>query len=267
MKLERIGDGSTGLEVEDGQIHVRLRGSRTPRSMPCADCSGVSLSMAPTIGAMGTALRYHVALLGREGHPDILIGDTPSLVEARNLWRHAADQLQRPAVMSMPNGMAMDRGTADAPPAGIAVSNEGGRPRITIRRGKLEYAFVATLATGLAVILVFGVPSADNAFFMVLAAGLLGYALIAGLSSRFIKIADGSLTAGLHTPLGESAKVEMPLAEIETVLWGKAENRLGKSRAAFVMATADKAKSFDRLTDDQARWLTRFVTRNSGTSK
>jgi len=123
----------------------------------------------------------------------------------------------------------------------------------------MESIFVAALAVGLAVVLAVSEPSGESAFFMLLAAGLLGYAVIGGLSSRFIDIADGKLTAGTQTPLGDMAKVEMPLAEIETVLWGKAENRRGNYRSAVVMATAREVKSFDRLTEDQARWLTRFV--------
>jgi len=49
------------------------------------------------------------------------------------------------------------------------------------------------------------------------------------------------------------------LAEVETILWGKAENRRGRNRAGFVLASAKTVKSFARLTDDQARWLTRFM--------
>jgi len=67
--------------------------------------------------------------------------------------------------------------------------------------------------------------------------------------------------------LGDFAKAEMPLDRIETVLWGKAENRRGNYRSAIVMATAREVKSFERLTEEQATWLTRFVReamRNAG---
>ena len=256
--METSDDKGVGLEVEGGQIHFRISGVKAPRSMPYADCAGVSLRMAPMVTGLGMNLRYRVDLLGRDGEAAILIGESGDLFEAREICRRAAGKLELPAVETMPDGIAAKNG-AGPPPANITHSGEGGHIRVTIRRGKLEYIFVSALAVGLAVILAVGEPSGDSALFMALAAGLLGYAVIAGLSSRFIEIADGKLTAGMRTPLGDFAKVKMPLSEIETVLWGKAENRPGNYRSAFVIATAHKIKSFDRLTEDQARWLTGFV--------
>ena len=247
-----------GLNIEDGLIRFRIGGMKAPRSMPHADCSGVSLRMAPTVTGMGMNLRYRVDLLGRDGAAEILIDETNDLIASRGAWRHAAERLDRPTVETMPDGI-LGKDGAGPPPANISRTDEDGHVRVTVRRGKLESIFVAALAVGLAVTLAVSEPSGESAFFMLLAAGLLGYAIIGGLSSRFIDIAGGTLTAGTRTLLGEMGKVEMPLAEIETALWGKAENRRGNYRSAFVMATADKTKSFDRLTEDQARWLTRFV--------
>lgn len=247
-----------GLEIEGGRIHFRISGVKAPRSMPYADCTGVSLRMAPMVTGLGMNLRYRVDLLGRDGETAILIGESSNLIEARDIWRRAADTLEKPAIETGPDG-ASAKVSASPPPANISLSHEGGHVRVTVRRGKLEYVFVSALAVGLAVIIAVGEQSADNAFFMALAAGLLGYAVIAGLSARFIDIAGGKVTAGLRTPLGDFAKVEMPLSEVETVLWGKAENRPGNYRSAFVVATASEAKSFERLTEDQASWLTRFV--------
>jgi hypothetical protein len=247
-----------GLEVRDGRIHFHIGGMTAPRSMPYADCTGVALSMAPTVTGLGMNLRYRVHLLGRGGEAEILIDETSNIIASRGAWRHAAGKLERPAVETMPDGI-MGKDGAGPPPANISLSHEGGHVRVTIRRGKMESVFVAALAVGLAVVLAVSEPSGESAFFMLLAAGLLGYAVIGGLSSRFIDIADGKLTAGTRTPLGDMAKVEMPLAEIETALWGKAENRRGNYRSAVVMATAREVKSFDRLTEDQARWLTQFV--------
>lgn len=51
----------------------------------------------------------------------------------------------------------------------------------------------------------------------------------------------------------------MPLNKVETELWGKAENRPGNRHAAVVIATAETVKSFERLTEDQAGWPTRFA--------
>jgi hypothetical protein len=210
------------------------------------------------VTGLGMNLRYRVDLLGRDGEAAILIGESGDLFAAREICRRAASKLELPAVETMPDGIAAKNG-AGPPPANISLGHKGDESRVTVRRGKLEYIFVFALAVGLAVILAVGEPSGDSALFMALAAGLLGYAVIAGLSSRFIKIAGGKLTAGLRTPLGDFAKVEMTLSKIETVLWGKAENRPGNYRSAFVIATAHKIKSFDRLTEDQARWLTGFV--------
>ena len=238
-----------GLEIEDGRILFRIGGMKAPRSMPYADCAGVSLRMAPTVTGLGMNLRYRVDLLGRDGGAEILIDETSNIIASRGAWRHAADKLERPAVETMPDGI-MAKDGAGPPPANISCSNEAGHVRVTIRRSKIESVFVAALAVGLAVVLAVSEPSGESAFFMALAAGLLGYAVIGGLSSRFIDIADGKLTAGTRTLLGDMAKVEMPLAEIETVLWGKAENRRGNYRSAFVMATTQTVKSFDRLTED-----------------
>jgi hypothetical protein len=247
-----------GLEIEDGRIHFRVGGMTAPRGMPHADCAGVSLRLAPVTTGLGMNLRYRVDLLDRDGEAAILIGESGNLIEARDDWRRAAGKLDLPAVETAPGGV-MAKDGAGPPPANISRVDDGGHVRVTIRRGKLEYIFVSALAAGLAVILALGERSTDNAFFMALAAGLLGYAVIGGLSARFIDIAGGRLTAGARTPLGDFAKVEMPLAEVETILWGKAENRPGAHRAAFVVATARDVKSFARLTDDQASWLTRFV--------
>jgi hypothetical protein len=226
--------------------------------MPYADCTGVSLRMAPTVTGLGMNLRYRVDLLGRDGDAEILIDETSELIASRGAWRLAAGKLERPAVETAPDG-DLKNDAAGPPPANISLGHEGGNARVTIRRGKMESAFVAALAVGLAVVLAVSEPSGENAFFMALAAGLLGYAVISGLSTRFIDIDGGELTAGMRTPLGDFAKVEMKLAEIETALWGKAENRRGAYRSAFVMATAREVKSFERLTEDQARWLTRFM--------
>ena len=256
--MEQTGEKGIGLEIEGGRIHFRIGGMTAPRNMPYADCAGVSLRMAPTVTGLGMNLRYRVDLLGRDFEPAILIGESGNLIEARDVWRRAAGKLELPAVETMPDGI-MGKDGAGPPPANISRTDEGAHVRVTVRRSKLEYIFVSALAVGLALILLLGERSIDNAFFIALAAGLLGYAVIAGLSSRFIDIAAGKLTAGKRTPLGDFAKVEMPLAEIETVLWGKAENRRGNYRSAFVIATAESVKSFERLTDDQAIWLTRFV--------
>lgn len=254
----RSDDSGVGLEIDGGRIHFRVGGMKTPRSMPYADCAGVSLRMVPMVTGLGMTLRYRVDLLGRDGDAAILIGETSDLAEARKIWRRAAARLQLPAVETAPDGITAKDG-AGPPPANISRTDDAGHVRITVRRGKLEYIFVSALAVGLAVVLAVAEPSADSAFFMALAAGLLGYAVIGGLSSRFIDIDGDKLTAGMRTPLGNLAKVEMPLGEVETVLWGKAENRPGNYRSAFVIATASEIKSFDRLTEDQARWLTRIV--------
>ena len=262
---QESGQG-VGLEIEGGRIRFRIGGMTAPRSMPYADCTGVALRMAPVVTGLGMNLRYRVDLLGRDFEPAILIAESSNLIEARDAWRQAAGRLELPAIETMPDGIIGKDRTGPLP-ANIIHTDEGGHVRVTIRRGKLEYIFVSTLAVGLALVLMLGERSADNAFFMALAAGLLGYAVIGGLSSRFIDIADGKLTAGTKTPVGDFAKAEMPLAEIETVLWGKAENRRGNYRSAFVVATANEVKSFERLTEEQARWLTGFVTeaaRNDG---
>lgn len=264
--MSRTGDKGIGLEIEGGRIHFRIGGSRAPRSMPYADCTGVSLRMAPITTGLGMNLRYRVDLLGRDGEAAILIGESSNLIEARDAYRRAAGKLELPAVETAPDGV-IEKDGAGPPPANISRTGEGGHVRVTVRRGKLEYIFVSALAVGLGLVLLLGERSADNAFFMVLAAGLLGYAVIGGLSTRFIDIAGGKLTVGTRTPLGDFAKAEMPLDRIETVLWGKAENRRGNYRSAFVMATAREVKSFERLTEDQATWLTRFVrgvARNTG---
>jgi hypothetical protein len=257
--VERESDSKgVGLEIDGGRIHFRIGGMTAPRSMPYADCAGVSLRLAPMVTGLGMNLRYRVDLLGRDFEPAILIGDSGNLIEARDIWRRAAGKLELPAVEATPDGVRVEAG-AGPPPANISLTGNGGPARVVIRRGKLEFIFVSALAAGLAVVLVLGDRSADNAFFMALAAGLLGYAVIGGLSARFIDIADGTLTAGTRTPLGDFATVKMPLAEVETILWGKAENRRGNSRAGFVLASAETVKSFARLTDDQARWLRRFM--------
>ena len=256
--MEQSNSHGVGLNIEGGLIHFRVGGVKAPRTMPHAECSGVSLRMTPTVTGLGMNLRYRVELLGSEGEPVILIDETDNLIASRAVWRRAAARLERPAVETMPDGLTRKDG-AGPPPAGMSLTDEGGHKRVTIRRGKLEYIFVSALAIGLAVTLAVSEPSEESALFMVLAAGLLGYAIIGGLSTRFIEIAGDGLTAGLRTPLGEFAKVDMHLSDIETVLWGKAENRPGNHRSAFVLASARKIKSFDRLTEDQARWLTRFV--------
>jgi hypothetical protein len=247
-----------GLEIDGGRIHFRIGGMTAPRSMPYADCAGVSLRLAPMVTGLGMNLRYRVDLLDRDFDPAILIGDSGDLIEARNIWRRAAGKLELPAVEATPDGVRVEAG-AGPPPNYISLTDNGGPIRVVIRRGKLEFIFVSALAIGLAIVLALGDRSVDNAFFMALAAGLLGYAVIGGLSSRFIDIADGRLIAGTRTPLGAFATVKMPLAEVETILWGKAENRRSNNRAGFVMASAETVKSFTRLTDDQARWLTRFM--------
>lgn len=252
-----------GLEIEGGRIHFRVGGVKAPRTMPYADCTGVSLRMAPTVTGLGMNLRYRVDLLGRDGEAEILIDESSELIASRGVWRQAAGKLERPTVETTPDGN-LKNDAAGPPPANISHTDEGGNARVTIRRGMMEYIFVSALAIGLAVILAVSEPSGDSAFFMVLAAGLLGYAVIGGLSSRFIDIDGDKLKAGMRTPLGDFAKMEMPLAGIETALWGKAENRRGAYRSAFVMATARKTKSFERLTEDQARWLTRFVRQAVG---
>jgi hypothetical protein len=247
-----------GIEIDGGRIHFRIGGMTAPRSMPYADCAGVSLRLAPMVTGLGMNLRYRVDLLDRDFDPAILIGDSGDLIEARNIWRRAAGKLELPAVEATPDGVRVEAG-AGPPPNYISLTDNGGPIRVVIRRGKLEFIFVSALAIGLAIVLALGDRSVDNAFFMALAAGLLGYAVIGGLFSRFIDIADGRLIAGTRTPLGAFATVKMPLAEVETILWGKAENRRSNNRAGFVMASAETAKSFTRLTDDQARWLTRFM--------
>lgn len=253
------GDGKgIGLEIAGGRVHFRVRGTTAPRSVPYAECTGVSLRMAPVTTGLGMNSRYRVELLGRDLEPAILIGESDNLIEARDAWRRAAGKLELPAIETTPDG-AMEDTDAGPPPANISRADEAGHVRVTLRRGKLEFIFISALAVGLGLVLALGERSADNLFFMVLAAGLLGYAVIGGLSTRFINIADGRLTVGLRTPLGDFAKVDMSLAEIETVLWGRAENRPGRNRAAAVIATDIEIKSFARLTDDQARWLTRFV--------
>lgn len=264
--MAQSNDQGVGLNIEDGLIRFRIGGIRAPRTMPHADCSGVSLRMAPTVTGMGMNLRYRVDLLGRDGDAEILIDETSNLIASRGAWRNAAEKLERPTVETMPDGI-LGKDGAGPPPANISLTDDSGHVRVTIRRGKLEYIFVSALAVGLAVTLAVSEPSGESAFFMVLAAGLLAYAVIGGLSSRFIDIVGDKVTAGTRTLLGEMGKAEMPLAEIETVLWGKAENRRGNYRSAFVMATAGKVKSFDRLTEDQARWLTRFVREAVGNTR
>ena len=256
--MGQTGEKGIGLEIEGGRIHFRIGGMTAPRNMPYADCAGVSLRMAPTVTGLGMNLRYRVDLLGRDFEPAILIGESGNLIEARDIWRRAAGKLELPAVETAPDGVAKNDG-AGPPPANISRTDEGAHVRVTVRRGKLEYIFASALAVGLALVLLLGERSADNAFFMALAAGLLGYAVIAGLSSRFIEIADGILTAGLRTPLGVFAKVEMPLKDIEIVLWGTSARGWGRTRSAFAMASPHQTKSFDRLPEDQASWLTRFV--------
>jgi len=256
---QESGSKGVGLEIDGGRIHFRIGGITAPRSMPYADCAGVSLRLAPMVTGLGMNLRYRVDLLRRNGEAEILIGDSGDLIETRDIWRRAAGRLELPAVEATPDGV-MEKTSAGPPPANISLTGNGGPVRVMIRRGKLEFIFVSALAIGLAVVLALGDRSADNAFFMALAAGLLGYAVIGGLSARFIDIADGTLTAGTKTPLGDFATVKMALAEVETILWGKAENRRGNSRAAVVIATASEVKSIARLTDDQARWLRRFMS-------
>lgn len=259
--MERIGDRELGLEVEGGKIYFRLRGSRLPRNMPYADCSGVSITLVPSVGAFGMTVRYRVDLLGRGSESAIQIGDTPSLKEAWALWRRAADELEKPALIMTPDGRKADSAPSDPPPAGISRYDWDGRSRVVVRRSMQEYVFAAILALGLGTALIFGEAKEDDLLFMFVAAGLMAYAVIAGLSSRFIEIADGTLTAGLRTPLGVFARVDMPVGDVEAVLWGFSPRGWGKYRSAFAFASKHGAKSFDRLTEDQARWLTRFLRR------
>jgi hypothetical protein len=259
MGMEQGGDRELGLEVEDGKIYFRLRGSRLPRNMPYANCSGVSINLTPSVSAFGMTVRYRVDLLDRGGDSAIQIGDTPSLKEAWALWRRAADELEKPALIMTPDGRKADSAPAAPPPAGITRYDWDGRTRVVVRRSPQEYVFAAVLAVGLGAALILGEPKEDDLIFMFVAAGLMAYAVIAGLSSRFIELADGILTAGLRTPLGVFAKVEMPLSDVEAVLWGFSARGWGKYRSAFAFASKHGAKSFDRLTEDQAKWLTRFV--------
>lgn len=253
-----VEENRSGIEIDQNRIRLSGRAGK-PRTMPYGDCTGVSLRTSPAATTLGTVLHYSIDLLDREGRPALHLGDTTDIFQARQAWRQAADELKVPAMMLTPDGNAANAARPGPLPSGTARIGTNGQIRVTIRRGALEYAFIAALVIGLTMILIIGEPTKHNAFFMAMAAGLLVYALIAGLSSRFIEIAGGALTAGLSTPFGNFARTAMPLAEIETVLWGRAERRLGRRRSAFVMATANKVKSFDRLTDEQARWLTRFV--------
>jgi len=257
--MEPKRDRDVVLEIEGGRIHFRVYGVRSPRNMPYDDCSGVALRLTPAVGALGMTLRYRVDLLGRDGEPAIAIGDTAGLPEARDLWRRAAGEIGKPAVMLMPDGADANQPPSDPPPPGIVRSVEGGRVRVTVNRSRLEYVFVFLLAIGLSVTMANSEPSQDSAFFMLVAGGLLVYAVVGGLSSRFVEIADGTLAAGLRTPLGALARVEMPLSDIDVVLWGRTVKGWGKTRAAFAIATAQRARSFDRLPEDQAKWLAQFV--------
>lgn len=248
------GENLSGGENGERRIHGREPPAQAPE-----DCAGVSLSASPAVTALGMVMRYSIDVLDREGRSAYHLGDSPDVFQARQAWQQAADELKVPALILTPDGTLKAGGEAGPSPRGISVDNSGGHALVTVRRGWLEYGFVLTLVTGLAVILIIGEPTARNAFFMALAAGLLGYAAIGGLSSRFMEIADGRLTAGLRTPFGNLARTDMTLGDIETVLWGRAERRPGRHRCAFVMATGKKVKCFDRLTEEQARWLTRFV--------
>jgi len=80
--LGQSDDKGIGLEIEGGQIHFRISGVKAPRSMPYADCAGVSLRMAPMVTGLGMNLRYRVDLLGRDGEAAILIGESGDLFEA-----------------------------------------------------------------------------------------------------------------------------------------------------------------------------------------
>lgn len=257
--MEGGNDKGLGLEIDGGRIHFRLRGARLPRNMPYTDCSGVSVSLVPSIGAFGMTLRYRVELLSKSGENAVQIGDTPSLKEARTLWRYAADTLEKPAMIQTPDGRDADKPPADPPPAGISRRQENGRTRLVVRRSRAEHAFTAVLALGLAIALIFGEAKQDDIIFVFVAAGLFVYAVAAGLSSRFLEIAEGRMTAGLTTPLGEFMKAEVPLRDIDAVMWGVSPRGWGKWRAAFAMAAPQGAKGFDRLSEDQAKWLTRYV--------
>jgi hypothetical protein len=257
--MEQTGEKGIGLEIEGGRIHFRVGGMKAPRSMPYADCTGVALYMMPTVGALGMTKRYRVELMSSSGGQPIPIGDTPNLGEARDLWRRTAGELEKPALMVTPDGRKADSAPSDPPPAGIRLSEQDGRIHVAVHRSRLEYIFAAVLVLGLGIALVFGEPKQDDAVFMVVAAGLMAYAVIAGLSSHFIEISDGTLRAGLRTPLGVFAKVEMPLKDVEIVLWGTSARGWGRIRSAFAMASPHQTKSFDRLPEDQASWLTRFV--------
>ena len=92
-----------GLEIDGGRIHFRIGGMTAPRSMPYADCAGVSLRLAPMVTGLGMNLRYRVDLLDRDFDPAILIGDSGDLIEARNIWRRAAGKLELPAVEATPS--------------------------------------------------------------------------------------------------------------------------------------------------------------------
>lgn len=257
--MERIGDRELGLEVEGGKIYFRLRGSRLPRNMPYAGCSGVSISLTPSVGAFGMSVRYRVDLLDLGGDSAIQIADTPSLKEAWAMWRRAADVLEKPALIITPDGRNADSPPSDPPPVGITRYDWQGGTRVVVRRSKQEYILAAVVALGLGAALVLGEPKEDDFIFVFVAAGLMAYAAVAGLSSRFIEIADGVLSAGLRTPIGVVAKAEMPVGDVEAVLWGFSARGWGKYRSAFAFASKNGTKSFDRLTEDQARWLTRFL--------
>jgi hypothetical protein len=232
--------------------------------LPHGEYQCVSLGLSPAVSAIGMVLRYRVDLLDREGRPAVHMGDTTDLVQARQVWRKTADECGLPAVATSPQGEIDRRGKLGPPPDGIRQNAEGAVTHVTIRRAKLEYLLVFVVAAGLGAILVLGEVDTDNLFFMALALGLLGYAVIGGLSSQFIDVADNGLTFGLRTFLGEFGRIQMPASDIDIVLWGRAENRPGGRRAAVAIAAGDRIKTFDRLTEDQARWLTQFLTSMSG---
>ena len=135
VKVGHSGGKRLDLEVEGGRIHFRIGGTTAPRSMPFADCAGVSLRLAPMVTGLGMNLRYRVDLLGRDFEPTILIGDSGDLIEARDIWRHAAGTLELPAVEATPDGIG-DEADAGPPPANISHSDNGGTIRVDSEPGR-----------------------------------------------------------------------------------------------------------------------------------
>jgi hypothetical protein len=92
---------------------------------------------------MGMAIGYRVTLVGDQGDADIPIGDTPDLLEARQLWRRAADRLEKPAITMTPDGRETGTAPPGPTPPGINRTDEDGRIRVIVRSGWIEYAFVS----------------------------------------------------------------------------------------------------------------------------